>query len=186
MRPGKIGLDAESLPAARHRVVQPALLVQGIAQVAVCLGVIGLDGESFPVARDRLVQPALLVQGIAQVAVIGGIDRIFLDGLGDQLNGYFMPADFICDHSQQMIGISMIRLDTENLPVNRFRLWQLSGLVHLNSFLNEALKIVSWNTALGLSTGRRRVAALLILGCRLCQFLLVSFLCPVHPMLDLS
>ena len=73
--PNTIGLRVvffdppDGLAALGDGLVQLALVVQGIAEVAVGLGVVLLEPDGLAVLGDGLVQLALVLQGDAEVVV---------------------------------------------------------------------------------------------------------------------
>ena len=69
---GVVGLEAQGLPIAGHRLVEPALPGQDVAQVVVGFGIVGLEAEGLPIAGHGLVQLALLVQGIPRLLWASG------------------------------------------------------------------------------------------------------------------
>jgi uncharacterized membrane protein AbrB (regulator of aidB expression) len=72
VRLGKVRLQFQCAAVAGDRFVQLPLVLQGIAQVVVCLGKVGLQFHRPAVAGDRFVQLSLVLQGIAQVVVCLG------------------------------------------------------------------------------------------------------------------
>ena len=60
---GVVGLEPDRLAVFGDRLVELALVAQGVAEVEVGLGVVGLEPDRLAVFGDRLVELALVVQG---------------------------------------------------------------------------------------------------------------------------
>ena len=67
------------------------------------------------------------------------------DGLPDQLHRDVAPARLLCDDSQQVQRIGMVRLLIENHPVNGLGLRESSGLVVLERKINGLLDCEGWH-----------------------------------------
>ena len=80
---------------------------------------------------------------IAQVAMIGGGGGVVPDGLPDQFHGGSVIAGLMGDHAQQMIGVGVILIELENLPVGGFRVGQPPGLMRSQPFLKKGLDIAA-------------------------------------------
>src|SRR5262249_47278723 len=78
---GKVGLEAEGLLIARHRLVEPALLPEGMTQVELDVGEVGLEPQRLLEVRHRLAQPPRPRQGDPQVSVPLGLVRPEPEGL---------------------------------------------------------------------------------------------------------
>jgi hypothetical protein len=73
-----------------------------------------------------------------------------------------------------MVDIGVVRVDFENLPVDRLRLSHLSRLVQPNPFLNQLRKVARLDTARSFSRALRRMAAP-VLGSLSLKFILLTF-----------
>ena len=63
------------------RVIEPALILEDVAEIHVGLGIVRLEAQGLLIAGHRLLQLSLLLQGDPQVVVRLGIVRLEAQGL---------------------------------------------------------------------------------------------------------
>ena len=102
----------------------------------------------------------------------GGLIRVGANGFLDQLYGLIVTANLESDQAQQMIGLAVIWLNVENLPVQGFRLTQLAGTMRLNSIVNNVVEKFLRHVRLG--------PGAFFSGLFSSHFLLLTFLRSVH------
>src|SRR5207249_471088 len=71
----------QRLPQTRLRLVEQALVAEGIAEVVVRLRVIGLAPDRLAAAGDRLVELTEVAEDVAEVVVRGDVIRLAAESL---------------------------------------------------------------------------------------------------------
>ena len=87
------------------------------------------------IGGDRVIQSAHRLQRRTQAVVHIGQPRIDRQGSSDQIDGSFMLPGLMRDDAEQVKGVRVIRIQSQDVTVNRFRLRQLAGGVMMKRTL---------------------------------------------------
>ena len=132
MRLGIIGFQLDGPPVVRRRFLRTRLILQLDRQIVVGLGQVRIQLEGPPAAGRRF--RGLLQRAVRQpkVAMVDRHTRFRLDRPGDVLDGGLVVAGLVREHSQQVQGVGMGRLDRKNPAIDRLGGLQSAGLVVLD------------------------------------------------------
>lgn len=113
-------------PVCEDGIVEITLCSKRDAEVVAGRGVGWLKLNRLPVRCDRFIHPPLRAERKTEIAVIFGIRGADGYRTPDQIYRHFMPPNLIRDDAEEMQGIRLIWLLSENLTVNRLGVCQSS------------------------------------------------------------
>src|SRR5437868_4206179 len=119
----------QGLPKAGDGLIQLALLLENLPQAVMCQGMSGPNCYYLTVTGDGLLQLPLVLEGIAQGAMGLGKNWAQAQGLGYAIDGNFMSALLKGNEAEQVQGIDVLGVHTQDFMIKLFRLPQRSGLV---------------------------------------------------------
>ena len=90
---GKIRPLLDRSLIAGDRFIEFALLLQGVAQIALGRGIVGLDFQGPVVAGNRFIQLALLLRDDSKIIVRLGVARLEFDRPSITCRGFLESAD---------------------------------------------------------------------------------------------
>lgn len=139
---GKIGLQPNAMSIRINCFVKPSRLHQGVAEIDVNFRIFGLKANRFTIRRCRLIQLAHFPQSVTEVAMRFGKIRLDLNGPLEQCHGRVGPADLSRHHSEQMQGLEVIWLATEDFAIDFLRFPHAAGPVEVNRALERWFDLV--------------------------------------------
>lgn len=114
---GIIRLDSQSLPAMVRRHFVVALQMQGIAQAGMGLRKIRLEPQCFLVVGHRFLEVANGLVYQPEVGVELRYSRLQLQHMANRFNGLVELTHLGSKHTQQVMGVGIVRLPLQDLPV---------------------------------------------------------------------
>jgi hypothetical protein len=105
------------------------------AEIVGRLGRVGLEVQSCVAALGRALELAQSAIDFGQVGVVDGIARVLRNGPADILGRTPQFSLLECNHAQEMQGVGMLGLVSQDIAVHLRGLGQTAALVLLNSEL---------------------------------------------------
>ncbi|OGI43784.1 MAG: hypothetical protein A2150_02600 [Candidatus Muproteobacteria bacterium RBG_16_64_11] len=111
---GKIGSKSYRLAIAFLGLHVPALVLQGIAEVAVRFGQLRLQPQRRPIGRDRLVKPVLGHERVAEVVIRSG-RRLQAQRLPEAALGVGIVPGHAANRAEQLPGLGVAPIGMADL-----------------------------------------------------------------------
>ena len=109
----------------------PTAIPEHVPQVEVSFRQIRIQFEGSAKAGGRVVESARMAQRFAEIGVSGGVVRPELERALDVLDRRGVVSTLVSGYSQVVHRLHMLGLETEDLPVKRFRFRQPPSLMVL-------------------------------------------------------
>jgi hypothetical protein len=122
MNQGMVGLKLDDALIGGGGLIVALERLQGDAQIEVAFGVARIKGDGAAESARHVLMSTQGQERGAEIMEVARLASMDAEGLADQIHRHIVTPDLMGEHSEQVQGVWIVRVDAQDLPIDRFGL----------------------------------------------------------------